>query len=93
MILVEVYGKADCCLCEEVVATLVRVRREIPFDLHEINIESTPELYEVYKERIPLVFINGRPAFKFRVDEEALRRRLAREQARAAGVETHMIVE
>ena len=76
MIRVEIYGRRDCCLCEEAKATLVKVRREIPFDLQEVDIESTPELYETYKERIPLIFINGRPAFKFRVDEASLRRRL-----------------
>ena len=79
MICVEIYGKRDCGLCDEAKATLLKVRREIPFDLHEIDIESAPELYEAYKERIPLVVINGRPAFKFRVDEEVLRRRLIRE--------------
>ena len=79
MIRVEVYSKRDCSLCEEAKATLLKVGREIPFDLQEIDIESTPELYETYKERIPLIFVNGRPAFKFRVNEQALRRRLARE--------------
>ncbi len=83
MVLVEIYGKRDCCLCDEAKVTLLKVRREIPFDLHEIDIESTPEFYETYKERIPLVVINGRLAFKFRVDEETLRRRLSRERARA----------
>ncbi|MFQ5829936.1 MAG: glutaredoxin family protein [Candidatus Methylomirabilia bacterium] len=81
MLCVEVYGKRDCCLCEQVKATLLKVRRHIVFDLHEIDIESTPELYEAYKKRIPLVLINGRPAFKFRVEEEALRLRLTRERA------------
>jgi len=81
MIRVEVYGKRDCCLCDEAKAILVKVRREVPFDLREVDIESAPELYATYKERIPLVFVNGRPAFKFRVDEEVLRRRLAREPA------------
>jgi glutaredoxin len=81
MIRVEVYGKRDCGLCDEVKATLLRVRSEIPFDLREVDIESAPALYEAYRERIPLVFVNGRPAFKFRVDEEDLRRRLAREPA------------
>jgi len=80
MILVEVYGKRECHLCEEVKAKLRKVQREIPFDLREIDIESTPDLYETYKERIPLVFINGRLAFKFRVDEKTFRRRLAREK-------------
>jgi len=81
MIRLEVYGKRDCCLCEEVKAILVKVRREVPFDLREVDIEAAPELYATYKERIPLIVINGRPAFKFRVDEETLRRRLAHEPA------------
>lgn len=79
MISVQVYGKHDCGLCDEVKATLLKVQRDVPFDLREIDIESSPALYHTYKDRIPLVVINGRPAFKFRVDEKALRRRLARE--------------
>lgn len=93
MIVVKVYGKRDCSLCDEAKATLLRVRREIPFDLHEIDIESTPGLYETYKERIPFVVINGRPAFKFRVEKEALRRRLAREGAAEPGAKLDAIVE
>lgn len=81
MIRVEVYGKRDCCLCDEAKATLLKVGRDVPFDLREVDIESAPELYATYKERIPLVFVNGRLAFKFQVEEEALRRRLAREPA------------
>lgn len=80
MIRVEVYGKRDCCLCDDVKATLLKVHRDIPFDLREIDIESTPDLYAAYAERIPLVLVNGRIAFKFRVDAAALRRRLERER-------------
>jgi glutaredoxin len=84
VILVEVYGKRDCSLCHEVKATLARVRRDVPFDLREIDIESSPALYEPYAERIPLVLFNGRVAFKLRVEETPLRRRLAREAPAAA---------
>jgi len=80
VIRVEVYGKRDCCLCDDVKATLLKVRRDIPFDLREIDIESSPELYTTYAERIPVVLVNGRIAFKFRVEEAALRRRLERER-------------
>lgn len=71
-------AEEDCCLYEEAKAVLLKVRRDIPFELREIDIESGPALYEAYKERIPLVVIDGRPAFKYHVDEEALRHRLAR---------------
>jgi glutaredoxin len=75
---VEFYTKQGCCLCDEAKAVLAAVRREIPFELSEIDIESTPELLATYGERIPFVTIDGRPAFKFRVDEAALRRRRTR---------------
>ena len=93
MIRVEIYSKRDCCLCDEAKAVLIKVQREIPFDLHEIDVESRPELYETYKERIPLILINGRPAYKLRVDEAALRRRLAREHGRAPEGRLDAIVE
>jgi glutaredoxin len=75
---VELYTKRDCCLCDEAKAVLAAVRREIPFELRLIDVESTPELLATYGERVPFVTIDGRPAFKFRVDEAALRWRLAR---------------
>jgi glutaredoxin len=84
VIRVEVYGKAECALCDDVKAVLRRVQREIPFELGEVDIAATPELWATYNERVPLVFVNGRLAFKFRVDEAALRRRLARERLAAS---------
>lgn len=75
---VEIYTKADCCLCAEAKRVLLRVREDIPFKLHEIDIEKNPEYYEPYKEQIPVVFINGKKAFKYRVDEKQLRQRLKR---------------
>src|SRR5262249_6239833 len=77
MIRVEIYSKPGCHLCDEAKAVLERVRRSVPFDLTEINIEASPAHYEQFKEEIPVVFINGRKAFKFHVDEKALRRHLS----------------
>jgi cytochrome b6-f complex iron-sulfur subunit len=77
MIRVELYTRRDCSLCDEAKAVLLGVRRDIPFELREIDIESAPELLQAYGERIPFVTIDGRPAFKFRVEEGILRRRLA----------------
>lgn len=74
---VEIYGKRDCCLCDEAKATLLRVRADLSFELLETDIESSPDLYAAMSERIPLVTVDGRLAFKYRVDEPALRRRLS----------------
>jgi glutaredoxin len=76
MVTVEIYSKADCCLCDDAKAVLHKVRAEIPFDLREIDIETDPELLRKYGQQIPVVFIGGFKAFKFRVDEAVLRQKL-----------------
>ncbi len=78
MITVKIYSKPDCHLCEEAKAVLDVVRNQIPFQLDEINIETDPHCYDLYKEQIPVIFINEQKAFKFRVTEKELRKRLQR---------------
>jgi len=76
MIEVLVYSKPDCCLCDEVKAQLSKLRETHRFELRELNILEDPEIYEKYKEEIPVVFINGRKAFKYHVNEVEFLRRL-----------------
>jgi len=75
---VEIYSKRDCCLCDEAKAVLDRVRAEVPFELVEVDIEGDAQLMERFRTEIPVIFVGGRKAFKYRVDEAELRRRLAR---------------
>jgi glutaredoxin len=77
MTTVTLYGRPDCHLCDEARAVLLRVRREIPFDLDERDIESDDDLFRRYLERIPVVAIDGAEAFELFVDEAEMRRRLA----------------
>lgn len=77
MVRVEIYSKPGCHLCDEAKAVLERVRRSAPFELIEINIENSPAHYETFKYEIPVIFIDGHKAFKYRVEEKALRRSLA----------------
>jgi Glutaredoxin-like domain (DUF836) len=56
---------------------LERVRTEIPFELDETDISGNPELERRYRERIPVVLIDGEEAFTYFVYPDALRRRLA----------------
>jgi hypothetical protein len=57
---------------------LVRVRAEIPFELEETDIEGDPELERRYRERIPVVEVDGEEAFTHFVHPDGLRRRLSR---------------
>ncbi len=73
---VEIYSKSDCHLCDEAKSVLLKVQQEIPFDFFEVDITSDQELFTEYKEQIPVVFINDRKAFKFRINEKELHKRL-----------------
>ena len=53
------------------------VRAEVPFDLEEIDIGGDAELERLYRERLPVVEIDGEEAFAYFVHPDALRRRVA----------------
>ncbi|MCZ6515676.1 MAG: glutaredoxin family protein [Acidobacteria bacterium] len=80
MVDVIVYSKPDCCLCDELKRQLTALRAKHPFQLQEVNILEDAEAYESFKEQIPVVFMNGKKAFKFRLDEKSFLKRLEREQ-------------
>jgi glutaredoxin len=71
-----VYSKPDCCLCEEVKLQLVRLREKHEFTWQEVNILEDRGAYEKFKEEIPVIFVNGRKAFKYHLDEKRLIRLL-----------------
>ena len=55
---------------------LEAARAEIPFELEEIDIGGDPQLERRYRERIPVVAIDGEEAFTYFVPPPVLRRRL-----------------
>jgi glutaredoxin len=75
---VTLYTRVGCHLCDDAKAVLDEVRRERAFDLTTVDIDTDPELVRVYGEEVPVVTIDGRKAFKLRVDPAALRARLDR---------------
>lgn len=72
-----VYGRPGCCLCDDALAMLERLRERVPFSLEERNIESDDALHAAYLERIPVVCIDGREAFELIIDEAELERALS----------------
>jgi hypothetical protein len=75
---VVLYGKPDCGLCDEMKAVVDEVRRDVPFTLEIVDITRDPALVRAYGVDIPVLLVDGRKAFKHRVDARALRRRLTR---------------
>jgi hypothetical protein len=74
---VTLYGRPGCCLCDEALEVIERVRARTPFILHQRDIEADDELLRAYLERIPVVIIDGREAFELFVDEPAFERALS----------------
>ena len=78
MTLVTLYGKPGCHLCDEAKEVVNAVRARHPFDLEEIDITRDPALESAYRERIPVVAVDGDEAFEFYVEPRDLENRLAR---------------
>jgi glutaredoxin len=72
------YSRKDCCLCEEMKTVLREVAANIQIEIDEIDVDTSPELREKFSDEVPVLFIDGRKAFKYRVTANELERRLGR---------------
>jgi glutaredoxin len=75
----QLYTRKDCCLCEEMKRVLGEVAVRIPFALDAIDIDTSPALQDEYGNEVPVLFVNGRKAFKYRVTAKELEKRLKKE--------------
>lgn len=82
MTVVDLYSKEDCHLCDEARGILERVRTAIPFHLNEIKIIPGDPWYDQFKESVPVVYVEKKLAFRYRVDEEKMRNLLAKKGLR-----------
>jgi glutaredoxin len=71
---IQLMTRPDCHLCEVAKEALERIGE--PWV--EVDIESDPELEAEYGDRIPVVILDGKEHGYWRVEEERLRRDLAR---------------
>ncbi|HKY09208.1 MAG TPA: glutaredoxin family protein [Candidatus Binatia bacterium] len=70
------YSRADCCLCDEMKETIRQVAAKIPLEMEEIDVDGSAELRERFGSEVPVLFIDGRKAFKYRVTAKELGRRV-----------------
>lgn len=75
---VVVYSRKGCHLCDIVKETLAQLHGEADFHWREIDIDTDHELQRKYNDEVPVVFINGRKAFKYRMDRSQFLRTLVR---------------
>ncbi len=72
------YSRRDCCLCDEMKTAIEQVAAKMPIHLVEVDVDSDDELKAKYGGEVPVLFIDGRKAFKYRLTAAALTRKLQR---------------
>jgi glutaredoxin len=73
---VTLLSKADCHLCEIAKEVLLIAQKRMPFGLQERKITAEDPDFETYRERVPVILIDGVFGFQYRVSEQQLLDRL-----------------
>ena len=74
---VVLYSRSGCHLCDVVKETLTHAQGKGEFVWREVDIDGDFTLRQQYNDQVPVVFIDGRKAFKYRMGEDQLLRALA----------------
>ena len=74
MLIVTVFARSGCHLCEIALAEIEKFKDEFTFDIEKILIDGDTTLEKKYGEEIPVILINGKPHDFFRIDPERFRR-------------------
>lgn len=69
--IVELYGKQGCHLCDKVRADLEEMREVVEFSLREIDITTDPALHARYRYDVPVVLVNGEELARHRIADPA----------------------
>ena len=72
-----VYSRKGCHLCEVVKESLAKLSRHGGLTWSEVDVDTNPELRRQYNDEVPVVFIDGRKAFKYHMDEREFLRKLS----------------
>jgi glutaredoxin len=71
------YTRSGCCLCDDAKQVLAAARRDAEFDYEEVDIDGSDDLRTRYNDEVPVISIDGRKAFKYRVDRAEFLKKLA----------------
>ncbi len=80
MIQVQIYSRHGCHLCDDALATLKILQKELNFEIEEIFIDGNLELEANFGERVPVIQIGHVQHDFFRIDPVRFRKALASHQ-------------
>lgn len=75
--LVTLYTRRGCHLCDDAKQVILEARRRTAFDYEELDIDADTELRRLYNEEVPVIAIDRRKAFKYRLTMNELLKKLA----------------
>ncbi len=75
-----IYSRPNCCLCDEAKLLISGVahRLSLPISIAEVDIDRDPELCAMFSDQVPVIFVGGKKAFKYRVVESEFVQRVER---------------
>jgi len=78
LVVVTLYTRRGCCLCDAAKKEIEAARRRAEFQYREIDIDGNPELVRLYNDEVPVIAIDGKKAFKYRVTTPELLKKIMR---------------
>ncbi len=67
-----IYGRRECHLCDVAKEAVAPIARARGLEVETIDVDTSRELAERFGLEVPVVFVHGRKAFKYRVDVKKL---------------------
>jgi hypothetical protein len=72
------YSRPGCHLCETAGEVIRHAQARLAFEFRVVDIGGDRDLEARFGSDIPVVHVNGRPAFKYRVESAELEREIER---------------
>ena len=79
MVLVTIYSRSGCHLCDVALSEIEKFKSEFDFNIEKILIDENLELEKKYGEEVPVILINGKPHDFFRIDKDRFRNAMQKE--------------
>lgn len=73
-----IYTRRECGLCHEAADAIAPIARRRGLSVELVDVDTDAELVRLYGNEVPVVFVNGRKAFKYHVDVARLEALLER---------------
>jgi len=73
-VLLTVYGREHCHLCQDMIAALQKLRANYPFRLEVIDVDSDTDLQSRYGQRVPVLMAEDKEICHYHLNLNAFAR-------------------